>query len=111
MNEKKIAIIAVLAIAVAVMLLVLIASSDEIKTDKNLVGENYKITYKYVNVREDSNVHSAIITTIYFGEEVVLTGRYYDIVGDSQTDTSRWVEIQMEDGKTGWIVRASGLVI
>ena len=74
---------------------------------ENSEGRQVSIEWEVVNVRQGYSTSDPIITSIPHGTQVTLTGRYYDYLGGEDLATESWVEIQLENGTIGWVVRCS----
>ena len=75
--------------------------------NENDVDRQVSIEWTEVNVRAGYSTSNEVISSLKAGTDVTLTGYQFDYLGGNSKATESWVEIQLEDGTTGWVVRRS----
>ena len=104
--KKKIATF-VLTVVGSVLLIALLVSNFGNQYDEANVNREVSIEWSTVNLRENHSTWSDIITEINYGETVTLTGYSYEYFGGDGQATESWTEVELPNGKTGWIVTTS----
>ena len=86
---------------ITIILIILLAGCTSF--DEKLAGEQVSITYSEVNFRQKPA--GKIICSLSRGTEVTCTGNKCEISGgDDHLGSDHWIEVELEDGQTGWIV-------
>lgn len=84
-----------------------IAKASKPAFDEYNVGRQVSIEWEEVNLRAGYSLSKDIISTIDAGTRVTLTGYQFDYLGGNSKATESWVEVALDNGTTGWIVRSS----
>ena len=107
-TSKKHFILVLLVGVLAIALLTLgFARASKPAFDESDVGRKVSIEWSEVNVRTGYSTSEEVITSLHKGNHVTLTGYSFNYLGGNSKATESWVEIQLEDGTTGWVVRHS----
>ena len=104
MNKTRFAAL----LAAAVMLLLVVVFFGE-GHDPELEGQMACVDWEYVNLRVDHSTSSKSLGELSYGTVVTLTGNTYEALGGCPelVHLDAWVEVELNDGTTGWVVTTS----
>lgn len=93
------------ALLAAAVMLLLVAFFGE-GHDPELEGQMACVDWEYVNLRVDHSTSSKSMGELSYGTVVTLTGHTYEAIGGCPelTHLDSWVEVELNDGSTGWVV-------
>jgi len=106
-TKKELLIILLIGVLAIALLSWSFTKASEPTFTKEHVGLKVNIEWLEVNVRTGHSTSNEVIATLKKGNSVTLTGYSFDYIGGNSKATECWVEIEMENGTTGWIVRNS----
>lgn len=104
--ESYITIVFIILIIIAILVMGVSFFFREKELHSNKEGEQVSISWQEVNLREGPSTSKKIITQLYRGASVTLTGNSSSCIG-SGIASDDWVEVELKDGTTGWIVMQS----
>lgn len=95
---------AVMVIIIPIILLWVFVNQmgTKAQTEPALVGKEATVTWQTLNLREAAGTSSEVIEELTRGEQITLTGRCRET---SIEEPSLWVEVETQDGVSGWLYR------
>lgn len=104
--SKRVSITIGIIAVIAVLLIGFVSPSGE-KFKPDNVGRQVRIRWEEVNLRTGYSTSNEIITTLFKGSSVTLTGNYYEYFIENGISIDSWTEVELKDGTIGWVVTTS----
>lgn len=106
-STKKYIIIGAIIGTVFVLMIVAPNLLSRKKFNSDNVGREVRIEWEEVNLRKGHSALEKVITTLHKGSSVTLTGNSYNCLIGNGIATDSWVEVELKNGTTGWVVTTS----